>query len=70
MLISYGAVLVAGIMPVVCAGIAKSGFKGYDNSDPDLAMPAHTTGMIPATNTAPYEINIALSSVGMVWAMS
>ena len=34
MLISYGAVLVAGLMPVVCAGIAKSGFKGYDNHDP------------------------------------
>jgi hypothetical protein len=31
---------------------------------PDLAMPAHTTGMIPATNTAQYEINIPLSSLG------
>jgi uncharacterized MAPEG superfamily protein len=34
MLISYAAILVAGLMPVVCAGIAKSGFKGYDNHDP------------------------------------
>lgn len=34
MFISYGAVLVAGLMPVVCAGIAKSGFKGYDNREP------------------------------------
>jgi hypothetical protein len=30
---------------------------------PDLAMPAHTTGMIPATNTAPYEINMLHSSL-------
>jgi hypothetical protein len=31
---------------------------------PDLAMPAHTTGMIPATKTAPYEINIQISWIG------
>ena len=43
MLISYGALLVAGLMPVVCAGIAKSGFKGYDNSDP-RAWLARQTG--------------------------
>lgn len=34
MLISYAAVLVAGLMPMVCAGIAKAGAKGYDNRNP------------------------------------
>ena len=28
------AVLMAGLLPVVCAGIAKWGAKGYDNHDP------------------------------------
>jgi uncharacterized MAPEG superfamily protein len=51
MLISYGAVLVAGIMPVVCAGIAKSGFKGYDNSDP-RAWLASQTGFRARANAA------------------
>lgn len=27
-------VLVAGLLPIVCAGIAKWGAKGYDNHDP------------------------------------
>lgn len=51
MWISYGAVLVAGIMPVVCAGIAKSGFKGYDNSDP-RAWLARQTGFRARANAA------------------
>ena len=51
MLISYGALLVAGIMPVVCAGIAKSGFKGYDNSDP-RAWLASQTGFRARANAA------------------
>jgi uncharacterized MAPEG superfamily protein len=51
MLISYGAVLVAGIMPVVCAGIAKSGFKGYDNSDP-RAWLASQSGFRARANAA------------------
>jgi uncharacterized MAPEG superfamily protein len=51
MLISYGAVLVAGIMPVVCAGIAKSGFKGYDNSNP-RAWLASQTGFRARANAA------------------
>jgi uncharacterized MAPEG superfamily protein len=50
MLISYGAVLVAGLMPVVCA-IAKSGFKGYDNSDP-RAWLAQQTGFRARANAA------------------
>lgn len=28
------AVLIAGLLPVVCAGISKWGAKGYDNHDP------------------------------------
>ncbi len=51
MLLSYAAVLVAGIMPVVCAGIAKSGFKGYDNSDP-RAWLASQTGFRARANAA------------------
>jgi uncharacterized MAPEG superfamily protein len=51
MLISYGAVLVAGIMPVVCAGIAKSGSKGYDNSNP-RAWLASQTGFRARANAA------------------
>jgi uncharacterized MAPEG superfamily protein len=34
MMISYATVLVAGLMPMVCAGIAKAGAKGYDNHNP------------------------------------
>ena len=34
MVVSYASVLVAGLMPMICAGIAKSGAKGYDNHDP------------------------------------
>lgn len=51
MLISYGAIVVAGIMPVVCAGIAKSGFMGYDNSDP-RAWLARQTGFRARANAA------------------
>ena len=50
-MISYGALLVAGLMPVVCAGIAKSGFKGYDNSDP-RAWLAQQTGFRARANAA------------------
>lgn len=32
------AVLVAGLLPVFCAGIAKWGAKGYDNHDPRAWM--------------------------------
>jgi uncharacterized MAPEG superfamily protein len=51
MLIAYGAVLAAGIMPVVCAGIAKSGFKGYDNHDP-RAWLSRQTGFRARANAA------------------
>lgn len=32
------AVLVAGLLPIVCAGIAKWGASGYDNHDPRAWM--------------------------------
>ena len=51
MLISYGSLLVAGLMPVVCAGIAKSGFKGYDNREP-RAWLAMQTGFRARANAA------------------
>jgi uncharacterized MAPEG superfamily protein len=38
-------------MPVVCAGIAKSGFKGYDNSNP-RAWLAQQTGFRARANAA------------------
>jgi uncharacterized MAPEG superfamily protein len=34
MKISLLMVLVAGLLPVLCAGMAKAGFKGYDNRNP------------------------------------
>jgi uncharacterized MAPEG superfamily protein len=51
MLISYAVVMVVGLMPVVCAGIAKSGFKGYDNSDP-RAWLSQQTGFRARANAA------------------
>ena len=51
MMLSYGALLVAGVMPVVCAGIAKSGFHGYDNSDPRTWL-ARQTGYRARANAA------------------
>jgi uncharacterized MAPEG superfamily protein len=32
--IAYLCVLVAGVLPVVCAGVAKWGFHGFDNHNP------------------------------------
>lgn len=31
-------VLIAGLLPIVCAGIAKAGAKGYDNRNPRAWM--------------------------------
>ena len=45
------AVLVAGILPVVCAGIAKSGLKTYDNHDPRACL-AQLTGYRARANAA------------------
>ncbi len=70
MLISYGALLVAGLMPVVCAGIAKSGFKGYDNSDP-RAWLARQTGFRARANAAQANCFEAfpLFAVGVILAL-
>ena len=51
MLISYAALLIAGLMPVICAGIAKAGAKGYDNHDPRAWM-AQQTGFRARANAA------------------
>jgi hypothetical protein len=51
MVISYASILVAGLMPVVCAGIAKWGVKGYDNRDP-RAWLAQQTGFRARANAA------------------
>ncbi len=32
----------AAVLPIVCAGIAKWGFKGYDNRDPRAWLAAQT----------------------------
>ena len=42
MITSYAAILVAGLMPVICAGIAKAGAKGYDNHNPREWMTQQT----------------------------
>lgn len=34
MTIAYLCVLAAAILPILCAGIAKAGFRGYDNRTP------------------------------------
>jgi uncharacterized MAPEG superfamily protein len=34
MTVAYLCVLVAAILPIACAGIAKAGFRGYDNRTP------------------------------------
>lgn len=51
MIISYAAILVAGLTPLVCAGIAKAGAKGYDNHNPREWM-AHQTGCRARANAA------------------
>jgi len=32
--VAHVCVLVAALLPIVCAGIAKAGFKGFDNRNP------------------------------------
>ncbi|MEY4733424.1 MAG: hypothetical protein RLZZ464_1490 [Pseudomonadota bacterium] len=51
MIISYAAILVAGLTPLVCAGIAKAGAKGYDNHNPREWM-AQQTGHRARANAA------------------
>lgn len=51
MVLSYASVLVAGLMPMLYAGIAKSGAKGYDNHDP-RAWLAQQSGFRARANAA------------------
>jgi hypothetical protein len=51
MVISYACVLMAGVMPVVCAGIAKAGAKSYNNHDPRAWM-AQQSGFRARANAA------------------
>jgi uncharacterized MAPEG superfamily protein len=51
MTMAFLAVLVAAVLPVVCAGIAKAGWKGYDNRDP-RAWLAKQTGFRARANAA------------------
>ncbi|OGB71029.1 MAG: hypothetical protein A2486_07970 [Burkholderiales bacterium RIFOXYC12_FULL_65_23] len=48
---SYLCLLIAGLLPVVCAGIAKAGLKDYDNHNP-RAWLAQATGFRARANAA------------------
>ena len=48
---SYLSLLIAGLLPVICAGIAKAGRKDYDNRDPRAWM-ATQTGYRARANAA------------------
>lgn len=48
---SYLCLLIAGLLPVVCAGIVKAGLKGYDNHNP-RAWLAQATGFRARANAA------------------
>ncbi len=51
MVFSYLCLLVAGLMPVVCAGIAKAGAQAYDNHNPRVWM-AQQAGFRARANAA------------------
>lgn len=48
---TYFSLLIAGVLPVACAGIAKLGFKEYDNHNP-RAWLAKQTGFRARANAA------------------
>lgn len=48
---TYFSLLIAGVLPVACAGIAKLGFKEYDNHNP-RAWLAKQTGFRARSNAA------------------
>lgn len=48
---SYLCLLIAGVLPVVCAGIAKAGVKNYDNHNPRNWL-AHLGGYRARANAA------------------
>lgn len=47
----YAAVLIAGLLPVVCAGLSKAGRKDYNNHDP-RAWATQLTGHRARANAA------------------
>jgi uncharacterized MAPEG superfamily protein len=51
MTIAYWCILFMGIFPIVAAGIAKKGFKGYDNGMPRQWL-AQQTGFRARANAA------------------
>jgi len=51
MTLTFVAVMVAGILPLVCAGIAKAGWKDYDNRNP-RAWLTQQTGFRARANAA------------------
>ncbi len=48
---AYLSLLIAGVLPIACAGIAKLGFKEYDNHNP-RAWLAKQTGFRARANAA------------------
>jgi len=51
MTIAFACVLIAGLLPIVAAGIAKAGFKNFDNSNPRQWL-AQQTGFRARANAA------------------
>ena len=49
--LAIASLLVAGLMPIVCAGIAKAGQKNYDNHNPREWL-AKQTGYRARANAA------------------
>lgn len=66
MIVSYAAILVAGLTPLVCAGIAKAGAKSYDNRDPRAWM-AQQTGYRARANAAQANSLEAFPFLQSVW---
>ena len=51
MTVAIACILIAGILPIVSVGIAKAGFKGYDNRNPREWL-ARQTGFRARANAA------------------
>ena len=51
MTIAFACILFMGILPIICAGISKKGFEGYDNSCPREWL-AKQTGFRARANAA------------------
>ncbi|MDI9330415.1 MAG: MAPEG family protein [Alphaproteobacteria bacterium] len=64
------AVMIAGIMPIVCAGIAKWGRKDYDNHNPRIWY-ASLEGMSARANAAQHNCFEAFPffAVGVIWSV-